>query len=287
MPTFKILFVLSFFIFFSCAQKKETIPYPSVPGYDFTNPVMIHLKANLDEISGIAYYAKDSSIFAVDDEEGVLYKIYIRKQIQVRKWKFSGEGDYEDIVLHDSTFYALQSNGNVKIFTFLSKDSLRLVESAIAISGNNDFETLYYDQSLHKIILICKECESDEKKITSAYALDPHNYTFSDSPFFSINADDVGEELGVDKIKFRPSAAAVHPLTKDVYIISSEDKALVIANHYGKIKDVFELDPGLFKQPEGIAFTPAGDLIVSNEAAEIGAPNILIFKYKPFLHEKG
>lgn len=285
--TLKTLFVFSLFIFFSCTQKKDTVTYSSLPGYDLTNPLMIHLKTNLDEISGIVYYPKDTSIFAVDDEEGVLYKIYIRKQVQVKQWKFSGDGDYEDIVLLDSTFYALRSDGNVKIFTFFSKDSLKLAESAVPISGNNNFETLYFDQSLQKIILMCKECESDKKKMTSTYALDPQSYTFSDTPFFSINAEDIGEELGDDNLKFRPSAAAVHPLTKDVYIISSENKALVIANHYGKVKDVYELDPRLFKQPEGITFTPAGDLIVSNEAADIGAPNILIFKYKPLLHEKG
>src|SRR5438270_5871528 len=82
--TTKVLFVLFLFSFAGCSQSKETVSYPSLPGYDLTNPVMIHLKTNLDEISGIAYYPKDSSIFAVDDEEGVLYKIYIRKQVQVK-----------------------------------------------------------------------------------------------------------------------------------------------------------------------------------------------------------
>ncbi len=109
---------------------------------------------------------------------------------------------------------------------------------------------------------------------------------FSDTPFFTINADDIANKMGEDKIKFAPSAAAVHPVTKDVYIISSENKVLVIANHYGKVKDVYELDPGLFKQPEGMAFTPAGDMIISNEAADVGAPNILIFKYNRSLNEK-
>ncbi|WP_018613267.1 SdiA-regulated domain-containing protein [Segetibacter koreensis] len=287
MITRKLLLSFSLFLFAACIKKKETDTYPSLPGYDLTNPVMIHLKTNLDEISGINYYPKDTSIFAVDDEEGVLYKIYIRKQVQVKKWKFSGEADYEDILLYDSTFYALQSNGHVKAFTFLSKDSLQSSGFSISLQGDNEFETLYYDPSPKKIIVLCKNCASDSSKSTSAYAFDPGNHTFSDTPFFTINTDDIAEEIGVDKIKFSPSAAAVHPLTKDVYIISSVNKLLVIANHSGKIKDVYELDPRLFKQPEGITFTPAGDLIVSNEAADLGAPNILIFKYKPFLHDKG
>lgn len=283
----KFLFIFFLFRLSACSKKKEILSYPSLPGYDFTNPVMIQLKTNLDEISGIAYYPKDTSIFAVEDEDGILYKIYIRKQVQVKQWKFSGEGDYEDIVFHDSTFYALQSNGDVKVFNFFSKDSFMLQDCAFPSQENNEFESLYYDSHTKKMILMCKHCASDDKNVSSAYALNPDSRTFSDAPFFTINTDDIAEELGMDKIKFRPSAAAVHPLTKEVYIISSVNKILVIANRSGKIKDVYELNPGLFKKPEGITFTPSGDLLVSNESAGLGAPNILIFKYKPLLHEKG
>lgn len=281
--------ILGFFLFFCCAcmQKKEAISYPSVPGYNLANPVMIHLKTNLDEISGISYYPKDTSIFAVDDEEGILYKIFIRPEIEVKNWKFSSQGDYEDIVLHDSTFYALQSNGNLKSFRFSSKDSFRLEDCTVPLLGNNEFETAYYDFTSKKIILLCKDCEEDARKNISAYAFDPKDHTFSDQPFFVINADDIGNELGIENIKFRPSAAAVHPLTKDLYIISSSEKAIVVADHFGKVKNAYELDPRLFKQPEGITFTPSGDLIISNESAGLGAPNILIFTYKPLHNDKG
>lgn len=289
--TLKVSLFLLPFVLFSCTCKKEekkltSAFYTPIPGYDLANPAMIQLTTNLEEISGITYYPTDSSIFAIDDEEGVLYKIYIRNKVRVRPWKFAGDGDYEDIVLHDSTFYALRSDGNVKIFNFLSRDSINLQESSVPIGGSNNFETLYYDPHFKKIITICKDCQTDGRKATSAFALDPGTHTFSDTPVFTIKADDIGEEIGIDKLKFRPSAAAVHPITNDVYIISSENKILVITNHSGKIKDVYDLDPRLFKQPEGITFTPAGDLLVSNEAADLSAPNILIFKYKPTSNEK-
>jgi hypothetical protein len=287
MTTTRIMFAFLLFLLCSCSQKKEEVTYASLPGYDLANPVMIQLRTNLDEISGIVYYPKDTSIFAVDDEEGLLYKIFIRNQVQVKNWKFSAQGDYEDIVLSDSTFYALQSNGNLKSFRFSSKDSFRLEDCTVPLLGKNEFETAYYDFTIKKIILMCKDCEADGKKNISAYAFDPADHTFSDKPCFILNAEDIGDELGTDNIKFRPSAAAVHPLTKDLYIVSSADKAIVIADHNGKIKDAYELDPRLFKQPEGITFTPSGDLMISNESAGSGAPNILIFKYKPLLNEKG
>jgi hypothetical protein len=43
---------------------------------------------------------------------------------------------------------------------------------------------------------------------------------------------------------------------------------------------VYKINPKLYKQPEGLTFTSKGDLIISNESADIGAANILFFKYK-------
>ncbi len=41
------------------------------------------------------------------------------------------------------------------------------------------------------------------------------------------------------------------------------------------------LDPIIFKQPEGITFTPWGDLLISNEAVDkYGNATLLIFKPK-------
>ena len=41
----------------------------------------------------------------------------------------------------------------------------------------------------------------------------------------------------------------------------------------------FKIDESIFKQPEGITFTPSGGMIVSNEAADTGVADILYFAY--------
>ncbi|HEX8462900.1 MAG TPA: hypothetical protein VF623_15810 [Segetibacter sp.] len=274
-------------LFCACNNTKKKPAYSVIPGYDMVNPVVIQLKSDLDELSGIYYYAKDTSVFAINDELGVLYKIYLRKQIKVKTWKFSGDGDYEDISFRDGTFYVLASNGSIKSFQFVEGDSVHVNHHGKAVGGTNDFETLYYDSYYGKFVVVCKDCESDDKKTVSAYSFNPDDETFSEEPFYQIDTDEIARLLGSDKIKFKPSAAAINPVTKDLYIVSSVNKAIAVTDRKGKIKEVYKVDPLMFKQPEGITFTPNGDMLISNESAEIGSATILIFKYKPLLHEKG
>jgi len=280
--------VIAFVLIFFCACDNKKAPsYPAIPGYDISNPVVIHLEVGLDELSGIYYYPKDTSVFAINDELGVLYKIYLRKNIKIKKWKFSKDADYEDISFRDSTFYVLASNGSIRNFQFVLGDSVRVKNCGKAVGGTNDFETLYYDSFYGKFVLVCKDCETDEKETVSAYSFNPDDETFSEEPFYQVDTEEIARLIGSDKIKFKPSAAAINPVTKDLYMVSSVNKAIVITDRDGKVKEAYPIDPVLFKQPEGITFTPDGDMLISNESADIGAANILIFKYKPLLHEKG
>ncbi|WP_207497082.1 SdiA-regulated domain-containing protein [Aridibaculum aurantiacum] len=264
----------------SCNMLSGKQKYPDIAGYDIHTPVVVSLKTELDEISGVVYYPKDTSVFAVNDELGLLYKIYIRNKVRIESWQFSKDADYEDLALVDSTFYALHSNGNLTRFRIYASDSLDVEELKLPVEGKNEFETLYYDSAANKLVVICKDCKSDKKEVT-AYAYDLDTKSFSASPYFTISGKQVLAALNSEEKKFKPSAAAIHPITQDLYIVSSVNKCLVIAERDGKIKDVIPLDPARFKQPEGLNFTPAGDMLISNEAAEVGAGNILIFKSKP------
>jgi len=250
--------------------------YKSPPGYDLTKPFLLKLPVELDEISGVAFYARDSSVFAIGDEFGWLYKIPLTAGKPIRKWKFSSEGDYEDIVMVDKVFYVLQSNGNITAFTFDEHNQVLAQQQQFPSKGN-EFEILYYDPHKFKLILLCKDCETDKKKALTAYWFDLLHKRFDDSS--SINVTAIANMIGEKKIKFKPSAAAINPVTDELYILSSVNKLLVITDRNGNPKQAFPIDGSLFKQPEGITFTPEGDMIISNEAADRGVANLLFFKY--------
>jgi len=129
------------------------------------------------------------------------------------------------------------------------------------------------------------------------YRFDLHTKTTSKTPALIIDIEDLKNSRGYSsgmkwfsrligmldprkrEVDFRPSGIAVHPKTKDFYLISSADKMLIVLNREGDIVAVEKLNEKIFKQPEGICFDPEGDLFISNEKNG-GRANIVRFDYK-------
>ena len=127
--------------------------------------------------------------------------------------------------------------------------------------------------------MMCKDCEMDKKKELSAFQFDPGSKNFEHPPL-KLNVSRIAELADKHKMKFKPSAAAISPLTGELFIISSINKMLVVADEGLHAKKVYHLSRKEFKQPEGLTFLPNGDLLISNESADNGAANILIFRYE-------
>jgi len=268
--------VYTFFacVLISCGPPSTTI-IANPAGYDLKHPVTTKLPFVLNEISGLTYYSHDKSLFAIQDEEGYLYKIYTDRKDSMLRWKFAGHGDFEDLVLLDSTFYILRSDGD--IFATTIKDSVTSTKYDFPDKGN-EIESMYYDPALRQMILVCKSCQDDKRKKLSTYAFDPTTRQYV-TDTMQFDTKEIARLEGEEKIKFKPSAAAINPLNGKIYLVSSVNKLLVIANRDGTIAEAYDLDPGLFKQPEGIAFAPDGTMYISNESADIGAATILTFPY--------
>lgn len=272
-------FLVAASVFHCSCQTKTPKAYPSPALYDLNHPEVYELPEGLSEISGMAYYPKDSSVFAIIDEDGLFYKISLNGSKTIQKWKFDKKHDYEDVVLQDSTFYVLISNGDIETLRFQG-DSIITSKSNLSGASKkmNEFESLYYDHDLG-LVLLCKDCEEDGKKIVTAWGFSPDSSAYNPS-LFAIDVKQVAEKLGVKKLELKPSAAAINPLTDELYILASINHLLLISDRKGNVKEVWQLDPHIYKQAEGITFTPAGEMLISNEAGEAGNANILIFKRK-------
>ncbi len=260
-------------------SKEWTKKSPPSKEYDLDNPTIINLPLQLNEISGISFYQKDTSLFSIVDEDGILYKIYLNRNYTVESWRFDKKHDFEDVVLHDSIFYVLISNGDVEQLKF-NGNAISSTKAVFpgADKQANEFETLYYDDK-KGFVLICKKCEDDKKKAVSAYGYNAATQTYTPN-IFQINVLPIDEMLGEQKMHLKPSAAAVNPVTNELYVLCSVNKLLVVTDRDGNFKNVFTLDDKVYKQPEGITFLPNGDMIISNESHEEGAATLLILKRK-------
>jgi uncharacterized protein YjiK len=268
-----------FLFFYSCGfntSDKKTIASPE--GYNLAEPKKIFLTESLDEISGIVYL-NDTTIIAENDEEGKIFAVNPSKSKTTPSWMFGKNGDFEDIAYAGKEWYVLRSDGNLYLLqnTFTDSCTHQKIESPFRES---EFEGLYYDDSRKSLMMVCKSCSMDnDKKEVSVFAFNTETKTWNANPAFQLDVKDISAKSGKEKLHFKPSAAAINPVDKNLYIISSVNKLLVVADINGVVKNAYTLPPGNFKQPEGISFAPSGDMYISNEAVE-GTANILLFKYQ-------
>lgn len=277
-----IFLLVNVFVLPSCNMAK-TNSYQSPIEYNLNDPSILYLYDALYEISGVCFYPKDSSVFAISDGNGYLFKIHLTKNFITQRWYFDKPHDFEDVFYKDSVFYVLASNGNIYELKFSNKGDTIRAQTTIFDSTRkkeNEFESLYYDPQKKYFVMICKNCESDKKKEVSAWGYYPENGEFVSS-VFKIKADEIAKKTGEKKLKFKPSAATINPLTGDLWILSSANEMLVVTDRDGNVKQAYKLNPSIFTQPEGITFTPSGDLIISNEAGnKYNRASLLIFKRK-------
>lgn len=247
--------------------------------YNFSQPYLINLPPMLDEISGIAYYPKDTSVFAIIDEEALLYKIPINNPMNIQSWAFGKAGDYEDIILKDSIFYILLSNGGIRTLQFQAGADIKTGKYDFILEtkkNENEFESMYVDSG--RIVLLCKDCEEDKKVKTSRFSFDVSSGKYQEVE--PLHNGKVATLIDENKIALKASAAAINPITNEVYVISAVNKTLYIFDAALNPKEFYELNPKIYKQPEGIAFTPEGDLLISNEVYLEGNSNLLVLKNK-------
>jgi hypothetical protein len=193
--------------------------------------------------------------------------------------KFGASNDYEDLVKIDTTIFVLVSNGTIMAVPMNVKDSSSTIEYPFWSKDKNDFETLYYDPAVNGLIMLCKSCEADKgKKVRSAYRFDLSKRMFDSAAFYSISIKAVEDVLKDSDAEFKPSAAAIHPIEKQLYILSSSGQLMVIADTKGKVITAFRLHPDRNPQAEGIAFAPNGTMFISNEG-KYGKPTLQVFTY--------
>ena len=270
--------------------------------YDINSPDRDYeLQDILREISGISWYSHHK-IACVQDEKGIIFLFDEGTRKISDSYAFGKHGDYEDIAIDKDTAWVLESNGTIHKVTNFTADNRETFIYKTPLSTRNDTEGLVYDVSKKELLIACKNQPSinGKKKLAgykAIYRFRTSDNTLKEKPKYLIDSKwfndfeetkyfkkvslDLAKKLSLaENTVFNPSGLAIHPLEDDIYVISATPGRLIVMNRNGRIKTIQALDKRIFRQPEGICFSPEGDLYISNEGNN-GSGKILKFKYRP------
>ncbi len=243
--------------------------YQTNADYKIEKPVFQqYLSHDLKEISGISHFAQNQ-IISINDEIGRLFIYDYDKQEIIDTLDFDVEGDYEDVVHLENIAYILRSDGRIIAFDIRTKNTKTFDSSHDKVE---EFEGLCYEPKSNSLLLAAKIMEGD--KTIFEYNLNEEKLTKK----FKIQKEDISKN-GKHGKEFKPSGIAVHPKTNEIYVLASAGKKLLVFDSNGKKLHQYNLDEEQFPQPEGICFTPNGDMIISSEGKN-GQASISYFSFK-------
>ncbi|TGE14229.1 SdiA-regulated domain-containing protein [Hymenobacter elongatus] len=248
--------------------------------YDWQQPTATFtLPKELREVSGIAFLA-NQRVGCVEDQTGTIYIYNLATKRVESKLVFGKQGDYEDIVRLQSGWLVLRSDGTL----FKHSDQGSTTSYATGLTVANNPEGLAYDQQSGTVLVACKGSagvgQPDQKR--ALYRLDAKTFRAETKPAYVL---DVAELIALDRRqgkgttinKFAPSAVAIHPLSRHLFVLAASGNALVELDEQGTALSVQKLPRKLFPQPEGLTFAPNGDLYISSEMGDNGKSGMIQF----------
>ncbi|MEY3051549.1 MAG: hypothetical protein RLY31_1334 [Bacteroidota bacterium] len=269
--------------------------------YDLSSPsVVLTLSDSLQEISGLAMGPTGEWLAAVNDEEGIIFLLSpVTGQI-LRQIPFADKGDFEGIEITGADAWVVKSSGTLyQVARFLSEDRT-VTRYKTGLRKSNDVEGLCFDVDRQGLLLSCKGWGADgpdsllrksvfcfdldvamlwEEPVLSVVQSDMDRLRGRAEPDFAKAGGPLAPELSEpEPIDFHPSGIAIHPVSGDRYILSSQGKRLVVSDRSGNLLAMVKLDKKILPQPEGICFAADGTLYIASEGKK---GNALLCQFDP------
>jgi len=229
----------------------------------------------LEEVSGISWIGNEK-VACIQDEEGIIFIYNLKTEKIEKEIEFAERGDYEDVVVHEKTAYALRSDGALYIIeNFQTRP--KVTKYNTFEDNKRDVEGLTLDKPNNRLLFAVKDEKDKNIPYKGVYEFNLATQKFNPSPIFKINLnDDIFKSLDEKKPykRMRPSAISYSIDHNKVYMLDGSKPKILVANKDWELTKLYELDKNVFYQPEGITFSPDGRLFISNEGKK-GKPNIL------------
>ena len=238
------------------------------------------MPAALGEISGLTL-TSDGRLLTHDDEISRVFQIDPKRGTIVKSFTVGNglTGDFEGITVVGSDIYLALSNGLLYRFREgANSERVPYTTHDTRLGKECEFEGVVYDRDSSWLVLPCKDPSGkafDEELVLYRWKIGSTNP--SGVSMLTVPLRDV---IGTNNWKkFRASDITVDPATGNYVLISSLDKGILVMKPDGEVVSSGPL-PAIHQQPEGVAITSDGVLMISDEAT--GKPaSLTLYRWRP------
>jgi len=254
---------------------------------------VFNLDFELKEISGITFI-NDSTVAAIEDENGIVYFYDLNENKITRKLTFSEPDDFEDLAKVNNDIYTITSKGDIYQIVSFAQAEPKIIKYTTPLKKKNDIEGITFNERDNSLLLSVKaENLLGDENNKSIYSFSLKTKTLDSKPYLDIPHTILENQFKGDKLEetskeflkmignenmnkiITPTAMAFHPETKDLYVLSSVNDIIMIFNKEKKFKEIISFKGREFTQPEGLSFNSKGEMFISNEGKKSSSGNII------------
>jgi uncharacterized protein YjiK len=250
------------------AFRSHFVPYEPPKNITYSIEKEWELPDVLEEISGIAWI-ENNKMATIEDEDGTIFIYDLKTHKITDEIDFAGHGDYEDIAVNGNVAYVMRSDGKLYEITDYRSKKPEVKSYELTFLKKSNVEAITVDAANNRLLIVPKDRDPNDDAYKGVYTFSLETKKAEKIPMLKIDLDLKAFKDFERKKKYktvRPSAIAIHPQSKDLYILEGANPKLLIFDAKGQLKKIHLFDKRKFLQPEGITFSPDGTLYISNEA---------------------
>ena len=243
---------------------------------DIVLPRGIVLAPGLREVSGLASASSDS-VFAHDDEQAVVYEIQLATGRALRRFALGDppiRGDFEGIAAADGRIFLITSDGQI-LSAPVGADGAQVpfARHDTGAGATCEIEGLSLSPSPGRLLILCKHIRDGRRGgrlLIFEWAVD------GTAPARVWRDIDLPTPGG-GRRRFTPSSIEWAPSLRQLVVISSADRTLLILDETGRIIGERRLAAADHPQPEGAAVTDADALVIADEGQAGAAGRLTVY----------
>lgn len=226
------------------------------------------LEATLKEVSGMTPAGADS-VFAHDDEFAIIHEINLESGVILRSFAFgkpTATGDFEAAALMGDAILLMRSDG--RLFEGEIREHGKRTRFNIYDTGVSDkceVEGMAASGVADEIYILCKNVLKADKPTLRLYRWSLANRLKSAKK--AIDAPLTDYVSAADAETFRPSELVRDPASGDFLVLNASGGILRVKAN-GAMAGYTRLDRAHHPQPEGLAVTADGRIVIGDEGAK-------------------